>query len=65
VQKLLCAPASLERQIKLVNGGTAVIIPVSDRTRGHGTHTPAAVWKEDLAELPAEHLAGKRIRITG
>jgi homoserine O-acetyltransferase len=27
------------------------VIPRSDRTRGHGTHTLAAVWKEHLAEL--------------
>jgi len=26
-------------------------MPMSDRTRGHGTHTLAAVWKEHLAEL--------------
>ncbi len=44
----------LEREIKLVAHGKAVIIPLSDRTRGHGTHTLAAVWKEYLAELLAE-----------
>jgi homoserine O-acetyltransferase/O-succinyltransferase len=25
-----------------------ILIPVSDATRGHGTHTQAAVWKENL-----------------
>jgi homoserine O-acetyltransferase/O-succinyltransferase len=28
-----------------------VLIPISDATRGHGTHTVAAVWKDDLAQL--------------
>ena len=28
--------------------------PQSDKTRGHGTHTLAAVWKEHLAELLQE-----------
>ncbi len=43
----------LERDIKLVPGGKAVVIPRSDRTRGHGTHTLAAVWKEHLIRLLA------------
>jgi homoserine O-acetyltransferase len=25
-----------------------ILIPISDATRGHGTHTQAAVWKDDL-----------------
>jgi homoserine O-acetyltransferase len=25
-----------------------ILIPISDATRGHGTHTMAAVWKDDL-----------------
>jgi homoserine O-acetyltransferase len=41
----------LEREIKRVKRGAAVVIPMSDQTRGHGTHTMAAVWKEYLAEL--------------
>jgi len=28
-----------------------VLLPITDATRGHGTHTQAAVWKEYLAEL--------------
>ena len=27
------------------------MIPLSDRTAGHGTHTIAAVWKQYLVEL--------------
>jgi homoserine O-acetyltransferase len=40
-----------EREIKRVKGARFVLIPVSDATRGHGTHTWAAVWKQYLAEL--------------
>src|SRR6185369_2285526 len=38
----------LERQIKLVRHGRAVVIPMSAETVGHGTHTKAAVWKRHL-----------------
>jgi homoserine O-acetyltransferase len=31
-----------------------VLVPISDKTRGHGTHTVAAVWKDDLVELLKE-----------
>ncbi len=41
----------LEREIKRVKHGEAIVIPLSDRTRGHGTHTLAAVWKDHLADL--------------
>jgi homoserine O-acetyltransferase len=34
-----------------------VLIPISDATRGHGTHTVAALWKEDLARLLTESAA--------
>lgn len=44
----------LEREIKRVKRGKALVIPLSERTRGHGTHTMAAVWKEHLAELLKE-----------
>ena len=27
------------------------MIPLSDRTAGHGTHTIAAVWKQYLVDL--------------
>lgn len=30
-----------------------ILIPISDATRGHGTHTQAAVWKDDLADFLA------------
>jgi homoserine O-acetyltransferase len=40
-----------EREIKRVRNGRFVLIPVSDQTHGHGTHTYAAVWQEYLKEL--------------
>jgi homoserine O-acetyltransferase len=41
----------LEREIKRVKRGKAVVIPLGKDTRGHGTHTVAPVWKQYLAEL--------------
>jgi homoserine O-acetyltransferase/O-succinyltransferase len=41
----------LEREIKRVPKGRAIMIPLSDKTAGHGTHTMAAVWKQYLIEL--------------
>jgi homoserine O-acetyltransferase len=41
----------LEREIRRVARGKAVLIPRSDRSRGHGTHTLAAVWKDHLVRL--------------
>ena len=44
----------LEKEIARVKRGKAVVIPRSERTRGHGTHTLAAVWKEHLIWLLQE-----------
>ena len=44
----------LEREIKRVPHGRAVIIPLSDKTRGHGSHTVAALWKDQLVKLLKE-----------
>ena len=41
----------LEREIKRVPHGRAIVIPLSDKTRGHGSHTLAALWKDELAKL--------------
>jgi homoserine O-acetyltransferase/O-succinyltransferase len=41
----------LEREIKRVPHGRAIVMPVTPLSRGHGTHTVAAVWKEHLGEL--------------
>ncbi len=40
-----------EREIKKVKNGRFVLIPISDKTHGHGTHTDAAVWQQYLKEL--------------
>ncbi len=37
-----------------VKRGRFVLIPISDQTRGHGTHSYPAVWKQHLAELLEE-----------
>jgi len=47
----------LEREIKRVPHGQAIVIPFSDQTRGHGSHTVAALWKEHLVELLKESAA--------
>ncbi|MGP8034138.1 MAG: alpha/beta fold hydrolase [Steroidobacteraceae bacterium] len=41
----------LEREIKRVRHGRAILIPYSERSRGHGSHSVAALWKDDLTEL--------------
>ena len=41
----------LEREIKRVEKGRAVVLPFSDNTRGHGSHTIATLWKGDLDAL--------------
>jgi len=41
----------LEREIKRVPKGRAVVLPMGPETRGHGTHTIAAAWKKYLKEL--------------
>ena len=40
-----------EREIKRVKGGRFVLLPASDQTHGHGTHTWAALWQQHLAQL--------------
>jgi homoserine O-acetyltransferase len=40
-----------EREAKRLKNGRFVLIPISDQTHGHGTHTWAAVWQQYLAEL--------------
>jgi homoserine O-acetyltransferase len=41
----------LEREIKRVPNGRAIVLPLSDKTRGHGSHTVAALWKDQLVDL--------------
>ena len=44
----------MEREIKRVPHGRAVLIPEGPETRGHGTHTVAKVWKPELEQLLKE-----------
>ena len=44
----------LEQEIKRVPHGRAIVIPFSDKTRGHGSHTVAALWKDQLVDLLKE-----------
>ena len=41
----------LEREIKRVKRGSAIRLPLSPETRGHGSHTLANLWKQHLVEL--------------
>ena len=43
----------MEREIKRVKHGRFVLIPITDQTRGHQTHSLATAWKNHLAELLA------------
>jgi len=56
----------LEREIKRVPHGRAIVIPYSDQTRGHQSHSYPALWKSDLVNLLREsdtpHHMGSKIR---
>jgi ketosteroid isomerase-like protein len=43
----------MEELMPRVGNGSYVLLPISDRTRGHSTHTWAAVWREHLAAFLA------------
>ena len=43
-----------QKQVHEMPRAKFVLIPISDATRGHGTHTLAAIWKDYLVELLAE-----------
>jgi homoserine O-acetyltransferase len=40
-----------EREIKKVKNGKFVLLPTSEQTHGHGTHTWAAVWQPYLKQM--------------
>ena len=44
----------LEREIARVPNGSAILVPASEATSGHGTHTVASVWEGQLAALLAK-----------
>ena len=43
--------AIAEKMVKRIPRGKFILLTISDQTRGHGTHTAAAVWKNYLAEF--------------
>jgi homoserine O-acetyltransferase len=44
----------LETEIKRVKKGRAVVIPISDQTRGHSTHSWPVIWRGELDRLLKE-----------
>jgi len=38
-----------ENEVKKIPHAKFILLPISDQTRGHGTHTMAVVWKDYLA----------------
>lgn len=44
----------LEREVKRVPRGRAIVLPLTPDTRGHGSHTVAPLWKQYLQQLLAE-----------
>ncbi len=40
-----------EKEIKRIKKGQFVLIPISEQTHGHGTHTWATLWQQYLKEL--------------
>ena len=40
-----------ETMVKRMPHARFILLPISDATRGHGTHTVASVWKDYLADL--------------
>jgi homoserine O-acetyltransferase len=52
----------IEREIKRVNHGRGrfILLPITDQTRGHGTHTLPLIWQGYLKKLLAE--SGKQVR---
>jgi homoserine O-acetyltransferase/O-succinyltransferase len=43
-----------QREVGKVKSAKVVLLPITEQTRGHGTHTLAAIWKGYLEELLAK-----------
>ena len=50
--------AIAEREVKRLPKGRFVLLPASDQTHGHGTHTWAAVWQQYLGQLLVSSAGG-------
>lgn len=48
----------IEEAIKRVKQGRYILLPISDHTRGHGTHSLPELWQHHLAELLSEMPSG-------
>jgi homoserine O-acetyltransferase len=44
----------MEKEIQLVPKGRFVLLPITEQTRGHGTHTLPAIWQSYLEQLLQE-----------
>ena len=40
-----------EQQVKRMPNARFILLPITDATRGHGTHTVAAIWKDYLIQF--------------
>ncbi len=41
-----------------------ILLPITDATRGHGTHTQAAIWKDELTRFIAQNRKRNDVGIT-
>jgi homoserine O-acetyltransferase len=48
-----------QEMVKRIPHGKFVLIPISDATRGHGTHTMAAVWRDYFVQFMKETEPGR------
>ncbi len=51
-----------DKDIHLVPHGRFILLPISEQTRGHGTHTLPAIWQGYLRQLLAESAPGMEAR---
>ena len=49
-----------EAQAARLRNGRFVLLPISERTHGHGSHTWAALWKSELEVLLRETARARR-----
>ena len=50
----------MQELIKQVKNGRFVLLPITDETRGHGTHSLPAIWGPELVKFLAELKSGRR-----
>ena len=43
-----------EEEVRKIPHGTFVLLPISDTTHGHGTHTWAVNWQDRLVQVLKE-----------